>query len=323
MSGEAELWTLLRGVSRSFYLSVRFLPGRIRMAIALGYLLARASDTIADTNQLPPAERIEFLNRFLRAIVNRHPGDPLDLAACLTAQADGPEKVLVANIDGVMGCLAKIPPAHQALVHEVLTKIIHGQTLDIERFESKPGIHGLADDSELEEYTYLVAGSVGEFWTKTCLLEWPNYARLRPEEMLVLGRDFGKGLQLVNILRDYPLDLQSGRSYLPVSNLHEIALDPALAGPEQARWRQRASGYLEEAWRYVISVRPWRVRFACALPVFIGVRTLGLLGDAPGDRTGLKVSRSEVRRLMVWAAGVAIFRFLEPVAYRKVFDKRL
>jgi farnesyl-diphosphate farnesyltransferase len=289
------------------------------MAIALGYLLARASDTIADTNQLPAAERIEFLNRFLRAIVNRHPGDPLDLAACLTAQADGPEKVLVANIDEVMGCLAKIPPTHQALVHEVLTKIVRGQSLDIERFESKPGIHGLVDDSELEEYTYLVAGSVGEFWTKICLLDCSSYARLTAEEMLVLGKDFGKGLQLVNILRDYPLDLESGRSYLPVSNLREIALDPALADPERARWRQRASGYLEEAWRYVISVRPWRIRFACALPVFIGVRTLGMLGDAPGNQSGLKVSRSEVRRLMAWAAGVAIFRFLEPVAYRTIF----
>jgi farnesyl-diphosphate farnesyltransferase len=319
MSGEAELWTLLKGVSRSFYLSVRFLPRRIRMAIGIGYLLARASDTIADTNRLPPAERIAFLNRFLRAIVNREPGDPLDLAACLTAQADGPEKVLVANIDRVMGCLAKIPPAHQALVHEVLTKIIHGQTLDIERFESKAGLHGLADDSELEEYTYLVAGCVGEFWTKICLLEWSNYARLRTEEMLVLGKNFGKGLQLVNILRDYPLDLKAGRSYLPVSNLDEIALDPALAGRERERWRQRASGYLEEAWKYVMSVRPWRVRFACALPVFIGVRTLGLLGGAPGNGSALKVSRSEVRRLMVWAAGVGFFRFLEPVAYRAIF----
>jgi farnesyl-diphosphate farnesyltransferase len=320
MSGEAELWALLKGVSRSFYLSVRILPRRIRMAIALGYLLARASDTIADTNQLRPAERIEFLSRFLRAIVNREPGDPLDLAACLMAQADGPEKVLVANIDRVMGCLAKIPPSHQALVHEVLTKIIRGQTLDIERFESKPGIHGLADDSELEEYTYLVAGCVGEFWTKICLLEWPNYARLRSAEMLVLGKNFGKGLQLVNILRDYPLDLKAGRSYLPVSNLDEIALDPALAGKERERWRQRASGYLEEAWNYVMSVRPWRVRFACALPVFIGVRTLGLLGDGPRNRSGLKVSRREVRRLMVWAAGVAFFRLLEPVAYRAIFQ---
>ena len=92
MSGETELFVLLRQVSRSFYISVRLLPKRIRMAIALGYLLARASDTIADTNQLPPEERIGLLDRFLRSVLNQAPEDPLDLAACLTAQADEPEK---------------------------------------------------------------------------------------------------------------------------------------------------------------------------------------------------------------------------------------
>jgi farnesyl-diphosphate farnesyltransferase len=319
MSGEVELLTLLKGVSRSFYISVRFLPKRIRMAIALGYLLARASDTIADTNQLPSAERIEFLQRFLGSIANREPGGSLDLAACLIAQADGPEKILVANIDRVLDSLFEIPSAHRELVNEVLAKIIRGQTLDIQRFESKPGIFGLADDLALEEYTYLVAGCVGEFWTKICLLEWPDYARLPAKEMLSFGKDFGKGLQLVNILRDYPLDLKAGRSYLPVPNLEQVALNPALARPEWERWRQRASGYLEEAWKYVIAVRPWRVRFACAVPVFIGVRTLDLLGDASENRAGIKVSRNEVRRLMAWAAGVAFFRFLEPAAYRLIF----
>jgi farnesyl-diphosphate farnesyltransferase len=319
MSGEGELFPLLKGVSRSFYISVRFLPGRIRMAIALGYLLARASDTIADTNLLPPAERIEFLKRFLGSVSNQEPGDPSHLAACLAAQADGPEKVLLANVDRVLDCLSKIPPGHRELLNEVLRKIIRGQTLDIERFESKPGICGLADDSALEEYTYLVAGCVGEFWTKICLLEWPNYARLPAEEMVGLGKDFGKGLQLINILRDYPLDLQAGRSYLPISNLGEIALNPTLARPEWERWSQRATGYLEQAWKYVIAVRPWRVRFACAVPVFLGVRTLILLGDGPRNRAGIKVPRSEVRRLLVWAAGVALFRFLEPVAYRTIF----
>jgi farnesyl-diphosphate farnesyltransferase len=319
MSGEVELFTLLKGVSRSFYISVRFLPKRIRMAIALGYLLARASDTIADTNELPSAARIEFLKRFLGSIANREPGGSLDLAACLTAQADGPEKVLVANIDRVLDSLSKIPPAHRELVNEVLAKIIRGQTLDIQRFESKPGIFGLADDLALEEYTYLVAGCVGEFWTKICLLEWPDYARLPAKEMLSFGKDFGKGLQLINILRDYPLDLKAGRSYLPVPNLEQVALNPALARPEWERWRQRASGYLEEAWKYVVAVRPWRVRFACAVPVFIGVRTLDLLGEPSENRAGIKVSRNEVRRLMAWAAGVALFRFLEPAAYRMIF----
>lgn len=319
MSGETELFTLLKGVSRSFYISVRFLPRRIRLAIALGYLLARASDTIADTNQLPPVERIKFLQRFLRSISGREPEDPLDLAACLSAQADGPEKVLMANIDRVLECLLNIPPAHLELIKEVLTKIIRGQTLDIERFESRPGISRLPDDSALEEYTYLVAGCVGEFWTKICLLEWPNYARLPPEEMLDFGNHFGKGLQLTNILRDYPLDLRAGRCYLPVSNLEELVLNPASARAEWERWRRRAFAYLEEAWKYVVAVRPWRVRFACAVPVFIGVRTLILLGGTPEICAGIKVSRSEVRRLMFWAAGVALLRFLEPVAYCTIF----
>jgi farnesyl-diphosphate farnesyltransferase len=321
MSNEAELFTLLKGVSRSFYLSVRFLPSRIRLAIALGYLLARASDTIADTNQLPSVERINFLNRFVRFVSAGKPGDLIDLSACLKAQEDGPEKVLLANLDRVMGYLSTIPPTHRNLLNEVLAKIVHGQTLDIERFESKPGIFGLPDDSALEEYTYLVAGCVGEFWTKLCLLEWPNYARLSSEEMLRLGRDFGKGLQLINILRDYPLDLQAGRSYLPVSRLEEVILNPNLARPEWERWRRRASGHLEEAWKYVGAVQPRRVRFACAVPVFIGARTLHLLGAAPEIRAGIKVSRPEVRRLMFWAAGVALFRFLEPVACRSIFRR--
>src|SRR5215472_8598997 len=61
---DPELWRLLKGVSRSFYLSVRFLPSRIRPAIALGYLLARASDTIADANSLAAADRLKILTSY-------------------------------------------------------------------------------------------------------------------------------------------------------------------------------------------------------------------------------------------------------------------
>ena len=45
-----ELLTeLLRDVSRSFYLTLRVLPRPVRPQIGLAYLLARATDTIADT----------------------------------------------------------------------------------------------------------------------------------------------------------------------------------------------------------------------------------------------------------------------------------
>ena len=46
---------LLRGVSRSFYLSIRLLPAPLRRPIAVAYLLARAADTLADTAELPAA----------------------------------------------------------------------------------------------------------------------------------------------------------------------------------------------------------------------------------------------------------------------------
>jgi farnesyl-diphosphate farnesyltransferase len=321
MSGEAELFSLLKGVSRSFYISVRFLPKRIRVTIALGYLLARATDTVADTNRLPPAERIQILQRLLGSVVSCEMRNMGDLAVCLTAQANGPEKVLLRNVQRVLQFLSAIPREHRELLNDVLTKIVRGQTLDIERFESGAGIHGLADDSALEEYTYLVAGSVGEFWTKVCFLEWPGYARLPEAELLVLGKDFGKGLQLINILRDYPVDIQAGRSYLPVSNLEEVAANVTLARREWERWRGRALTYLEAAWKYVTAVRPPRVRFACAVPLFIGVRTLLLLGAEPEIRPGIKVSRKAVRRLVAWAAGVALFRCLEPYASRKIFRR--
>ena len=63
------LGPLLKGVSRSFYLTLRILPAGMRDPIGLAYLLARAADTIADTSLIPPAQRLELLLS-LRAQVN-------------------------------------------------------------------------------------------------------------------------------------------------------------------------------------------------------------------------------------------------------------
>ena len=47
------LTTLLKSVSRAFYLSLRVLPADLREPIGLAYLLARAADAIADTPLIP------------------------------------------------------------------------------------------------------------------------------------------------------------------------------------------------------------------------------------------------------------------------------
>jgi farnesyl-diphosphate farnesyltransferase len=318
---EVELFRVLKDVSRSFYISVRFLPKRIRLTIALAYLLARTSDTIADTNGMVPRSRIEFLKEFLKQIYETKPTNAAGVAAFMEKQAEGPEKTLLLNIKPILLSLRLIAPKHRELVAETLSQIIRGQTLDIERFEMRAGIQKLPDDFSLVEYTYLVAGSVGEFWTKVCLLEWRHYSDVSAAKLLGLGREFGQGLQLINILRDFSSDLHQGRCYLPVGNLEEVIADSNLARAEWERWRQIALAYLGSGWEYVNAIRPPLVRFACAVPLFIGVHTLDLLGRETRLRPGVKITRSEVKHQVCWALALAWLPFLKGYIGRQMFRK--
>jgi farnesyl-diphosphate farnesyltransferase len=303
-TSDSGLFLLLKRVSRSFYLSVRFLPPRIRPAITIAYLLARASDTIADTNRFEPRYRLETLDAFRTALE----GSTIDLAQrvslCVEAQPQGAEKDLLKQLISLVSSVRHLPARHQPLVLEVLKKIVQGQRLDIERFEMAGSLHALCNAAELEEYTYLVAGSVGEFWTRLCLLEWAPYSSLAKSELEGLGVEFGKGLQLINILRDFPADLAHGRSYLPVIDPHLLKENAVLARPLFLEWRDRAWRYLCSAWAYVCTIRPIRVRFACAVPVLIGARTLHKLdGSSP---VGVKISRPEVYWLMIVSLTAAL-----------------
>ena len=53
-------------------------------------------------------------------------------------------------------------------IRAVLEKITHGQMLDLHRFDNPQKIRALKTPADLDEYTYLVAGCVGEFWTRLC-----------------------------------------------------------------------------------------------------------------------------------------------------------
>ena len=68
------LGPLLKGVSRSFYLTLRVLPVGMRDPIGLAYLLARAADTIADTSLISPEQRLAMLLS-LRDQINGAPND--------------------------------------------------------------------------------------------------------------------------------------------------------------------------------------------------------------------------------------------------------
>jgi farnesyl-diphosphate farnesyltransferase len=310
---EKLLTDLLRDVSRSFYLTLRVLPRQIRRPIGLAYLLARTTDTIADTELVALEQRLEAL-RQLRERIAGQSDRALNFGILAQRQASPAEGVLLANCESSLALLAGLPPADRELVRKVLDIITSGQALDLRRFAgaSATALVALQTDEELDDYTYRVAGCVGEFWTRMCRAHLFPQDALENGFLLAHGVRFGKGLQLVNILRDLAADLRHGRCYLPAEQLAGAGLQPEdlLQPANEPRLRALYHGYLDRAeahlragWAYTTALprRCARVRLACAWPILIGRRTLELLrtGNPLEPSRRLKVTRREVRRLML------------------------
>jgi farnesyl-diphosphate farnesyltransferase len=329
MTGTAN--DLLKATSRSFYLTLRVLPAAIRPQIGLAYLLARTTDTIADTDLVPIEQRIEKLKR-LRERIQGSSTAPLNLGALAQHQGLPAEAVLLEKVEDSLTLLQTLSPADQPLVRAVLNTITGGQELDLRRFAeaSAEKIVALETAAELDDYTYRVAGCVGEFWTKMCRAHlFPN-ARLDDAQLLADGIRFGKGLQLVNILRDLPADLKKGRCYLPKDKLEPAGLLPEvlLSPVNEMKFRPLFHEYLDCAeshlaagWAYTNTL-PWecaRVRLACAWPILIGVKTIGKLRAAGvlDLQRRVKVSRREVRRIML----CSVLLYPLPGIWRRLFSR--
>ncbi len=307
---------LLASVSRSFSLTIRLLPDPLREPISLGYLLARATDTVADTTPVAPAVRLEHLRALLEMIKSGPDPELLQpLQRDLTSrQTHEGERALLKQLDRALSWLDSQPVEDRWELRRTLARIGRGQELDVLRFaEGTADVPvALATVEEFDEYTYLIAGCVGELWTRLCERHLPAGWRKKDEaEMFSLGRRFGQGLQTVNILRDLPEDLSSGRCYLPADLLvkHGLAIRDLSHAPQQVRplldeLRTKALEHLDAAWDYVRALGPYKLRYACALPVLIGLETLGLLAKTSPLEADerLKVSRSSVRNLMASAA---------------------
>ncbi|WP_090141881.1 phytoene/squalene synthase family protein [Limnohabitans sp. DM1] len=325
---------LLRGVSRSFYLTIRLLPPALQGPIAVGYLLARATDTVADTTAQPAAERLALLSGLAQAI--QSPAGSLQAIQSLLSefarhQTDPHERALMQALPDCLPLLHDLAPDDQASVRWVLGHITRGQVLDVQRFGQGPA--ALATEFELDDYTWLVAGCVGEFWTELCERHLPGFATQSADAMRLAGRAYGMGLQRLNILRDAGADLAAGRCYLPEARLAPLGLSPEqlrqaartgdaatlqLLVPLWGEYLQQTHTQLSEGLHYSQCLSSRRLRLACALPALIGARTVALLRQAgPQALTQrVKMPRHEMRALL-WRL---IWRLASPHALDREFQ---
>jgi farnesyl-diphosphate farnesyltransferase len=320
---------LLKATSRSFYLTLRVLPARVRPQIGLAYLLARTTDTIADTEIVPFAQRLDALQKLRERIVGQNSA-PLNFGELARQQGSPAEKLLLEQTEDSLALLQTFSPADLKLVRDVLATITSGQELDLRRFAnaSAEKIIALETDAELDDYAYRVAGCVGGFWTKICRAHlFPN-AKLDEEQFIADGIRFGKGLQLVNILRDLPADFKNGRCYLSTERLDKAKLFPeVLFSPVNGEkflklyreYLDKAESHLAAGWRYTntLPFPQFRVRLACAWPILIGMKTIKKLRAASVIelQQRVKISRGEVGEIILFS----LLACPLPFAWRKLY----
>ena len=292
-----DLDLLLERTSRTFALSIPLLPEPTRNQVTVAYLLFRIADTFEDAAQWPRERRIAALHRFADMLDGEPETMDEEAAAAVEARARDWTAALPSEHAGYLELLGATPfvlhrffaldAAARRIVGRHTVRTARGMARFVERADDD-GHLALADEADLVDYCYVVAGIVGEMLTDLFLLHRDGLAG-DAEYLQARAARFGEALQLVNILKDSEADAREGRRFLP-------------AVLDRSRVFHRARGDLEAASEYVLRLQRAQLRGDAdrglvaftALPVQLAWATLDRV-EAEGP--GSKISRTDVQRI--------------------------
>ncbi|PZE20493.1 phytoene/squalene synthase family protein [Paenibacillus xerothermodurans] len=260
---------MLLTTSRTFYIPISRLTRGLKEAVASAYLCMRAIDEIEDHEQLPQAVKVQLLQGVGRML--RSPERIAELAEMFAPHRSELPPVTLRLEDWVKLCPQAIAPR----VVERTAVMAEGMAGWVEkewRIRTK---------DDLDDYTYCVAGAVGEMLSDLWL--WHDGTVTDYDKAVA----FGRGLQAVNILRNHIEDRVRGVNFFPDR-----------WGPEDMLTYAR--GNLEKADSYILDLRPGPALDFCSIPLALAHGTLDAI--AQGKK---KLSRLDVIRIVSRVAGTS------------------
>ena len=294
-------------VSRTFALTIPQLPGPLRQVVGNAYLLCRIADTIEDEPALPASRKQAFLSQFADVVADRaRPGPFADaLRPLLSAATIDAEKNLVANTELVV----HLTHGFRRAQRDALERCVNVMSAGMAEFADKGWGSGLDSIRDLDRYCYHAAGVVGEMITDL-LCDYSAEIALRRESLYGLSSDFGRGLQLVNILKDAREDQRRGVCWLPREAFAagmDLSSTAAYGGPAFADGVLALVGvareYLARAMQYTLLIprRETGVRRFLLWTLGMAILTLRRINANPGFASGneVKIPRRQVRATAV------------------------
>jgi len=316
-SKQELLRDLLKQVSRLFYTTLVVVPADVRDQVSLAYLFARAADTIADTELIDRAHRLDLLSLLKMQFAS----DQIAWAQVREIQrAAGPiqqnssERSLLERLEDCFKLFQTFSQDDRHRIQRLMMTLTQGMEMDLTVFPgtSAETLTALNTLDDLDRYTYYVAGCVGEFWTGLMCAHRKALASWKVREMSEVGVRFGKGLQLTNIVKDIAHDLQKGRCYVPSSMLADAGLTirDLLEHKNRARFQpvlskliRMAIEHLDQGWLYTMAIPRYesRLRLSCMWPILSAGESLKLVMHSPNllnPAVKVKIPRSKVYQIM-------------------------
>ncbi|MBW8012105.1 MAG: phytoene/squalene synthase family protein [Chloroflexi bacterium] len=202
MVAQKEALRVLKETSRTFFIPVSGLPDGLQEAVASGYLCMRAIDEIEDHPEMKEETKADLLKRISQVLQAQTSVE--DFAHNRLAEIFDAFKDFLPEVStriGEWACYAPkfIAPRVWESTSSMADRMAHWAATSFK-------VITLAD---LDRYTYSVAGAVGLL---LCDL-WAWFEKIQINRSRAI--QFGRGLQLVNILRNHTEDLERGVDFYP------------------------------------------------------------------------------------------------------------
>ena len=296
---------LLRIASRTFAIGIERLPGVLCEATTVAYLLLRVSDYLEDNEEMHSNDKVRLLNLWVNVL--REKADIADLTDTLTnADTSNPDAIVTQHSQEILLHLRSLPvQVQEIIVHHVIKS-----TQGMARWTKQgPKVN---DENDLDDYMFEVAGRVGYLVTQ--LFAWYSLnIRKKEKEIMPLAREFGLGLQTVNVIRGMREDFDRGWIYIPRNFLQEMNLSSEqLFDPDHRQqalkvldlMTDKAERHLRQALQYVKALPWWQhgIRLGCIFPLMFAIRTLAISRrNAQVFESEAKMTREEVKRIVMQA----------------------
>ena len=256
---------ILKQTSRTFYIPINGLPDTLKDAVASAYLCMRAIDEIEDHPKIELQTKAKLLRNISLALQSTTENSTCEnLKVNWDHHEEELDEVSLRVVEWALLAPPSIAPRIWDATATMSDRMAYWSLRNWKIYTK----------SDLDTYTFSVAGAVGLLLSDL----WAWYDNTQTNRLQAIG--FGRGLQAVNIARNYKEDLQRGVSFFP-------------EGWNAAMIREYARQNLELADLYTQSLPKGPAKDFCRIPLTLAHGTLKVLSLGKE-----KLSRNEVKELI-------------------------